>query len=844
MTRRSLRWLPLLVLSLALASVPSFAQTAVPSPEDFLGYALGEHFTDYEGVQEYSAALGEISPLVEYMPYGTTPERRELFQLVIATPEHHAQLAEILAANRELALPSTSEARAREIAATNPAIVYFSYGVHGNESSSSEAALWTMYDLARGAPEVAEVLESAVVIIDPVTNPDGRARYVNWYRSVVGDVPNPDPDAREHNEPWPGGRYNHFYFDLNRDWAWGTQPETRARLATWDRWNPQVHVDFHEMGYNSSYFFFPAADPINPIYPEYILDWSARIGEGNAAAFDANGWAYFTGDNYDFFYPGYGDTWPGLTGAIGMTYEQGGSGAAGLAIETSSGDTLTLAERATHHWTAGRATLRTVAQGKNDLLLSYAAGQRSIGLDEPDVLLVPGEDATRAMALVDHLQRQGIQVVRAASSFDANAEAYPGYEDRNDFPAGTYLVPARQPRGRLATTLLQPNTELTAEYSYDISAWSLPFAYGVEAHQVESSPNGDWSAVPAASGEPANVPAPATGYGYLVLPGYSTSDEIVDYLELGGELRVLTDETTIAGRQWPYGTWFLPTGSSAAAQQRVTDAGLGAFVTPVASGLSTEGVDLGSSAVESVDLPNVAVLSGEGVSALSFGAHRFFLERRLGLPFDAILAAEIGQVDLNEYDAIVIPDASAGLLDEATHEAIAAWVRNGGNLVAVAGGTSEAAEIAEIEMRNDEISADSTESIDRFLLGREARESLDWSEEVPGAILEAALDPAHPLAWGATPDGRDGRIFVLHQGTRIFEPAEGVESVAYFPEDLEATAGIISEENLERLEQGAWLVTTGVGQGSVTLFADDPLFRAFWRETQPLYINALLLGGI
>ncbi|HET7275036.1 MAG TPA: M14 metallopeptidase family protein, partial [Longimicrobiaceae bacterium] len=669
MIRPSTRWFAIFTAVTLLGAGQTVAQTAPPSPEEFLGYSLGEHFTGYESVQEYSEALAEASPLVEYVPYGVTPERRELFQLVIASPEHRARLPEILAANRELTLPSTSESRAAQIAATNPAIVYFSYGVHGNESSSSEAALWTAWDLASGAPEVAGVLESAVVIIDPVTNPDGRARYVSWYRSVVGDVPNADPDAREHSEPWPGGRYNHFYFDLNRDWAWGTQPETRARLATWDKWNPQVHVDFHEMGYNSSYFFFPAADPINPIYPEYILDWSARIGQGNAAAFDSNGWAYFTGDNYDFFYPGYGDTWPGLTGAIGMTYEQGGSGSAGLAVETSSGDTLTLAERATHHWVAGRATLRTVAQGKNDLLLSYAAGQRAIGLDEPDVLLVPGEDESRIRALVDHLKRQGIQVVHAASSFDADAEAYPGYEDRNDFPAGTYLVPARQPRGRLATTLLQPNTELTAEFSYDISAWSLPYAYGVEAHQVESSPDGDWTEVPAASGEPADVSAPVTAYGYLVLPGYATAEGIVDYLELGGDVRVITDETTIAGREWPYGTWFLPTGSSATARQRVTAAGLGAHVTPVASGLSTDGVDLGSSAVEVVDLPNVAVLTGEGVSPLSFGAHRFFLERRLGLPFDAILVADVGRTDLHEYDVIVIPEASG--LDDSGQEALA-----------------------------------------------------------------------------------------------------------------------------------------------------------------------------
>ncbi|MBV9774854.1 MAG: zinc carboxypeptidase, partial [Gemmatimonadetes bacterium] len=307
MLQRTSRLRPLLALPLLLLPLGALAaQTAVPSPAEVLGYQLGEHFTPYSGVREYGRRLADASPMVDYRPYGMTAERRELFQLVIARPENLQRLDAILAANAELTRPETTPERARQIAASNPAIVYLSYGVHGNESSSSEAALWTAWDLARGAPEVAGALDSLVVIIDPVVNPDGRDRYVQWFNSVVGDRPNPSPQAREHREPWPGGRYNHYLFDLNRDWSWATQPETRARLATWDRWNPQVHVDFHEMGYNSSYFFFPATEPINPIYPRYVLDWARRFGQSNARAFDARGWDYYTREAFDLFYPGYG----------------------------------------------------------------------------------------------------------------------------------------------------------------------------------------------------------------------------------------------------------------------------------------------------------------------------------------------------------------------------------------------------------------------------------------------------------------------------------------------------------------------------------------------------------
>src|SRR4051812_29763548 len=502
-------------LALALLPLAAAAQAAPPSPAQVLGYQLGERFTPYAGVQQYAKALAAAAPdRVRYLPYGQTYEGRELFQLVIARPDVLSRLDQVLAANAELTRPETSVQRAQAVASTNPAVVYFSYGVHGNESSSSEAALWTAYDLARGASEVRGVLDSLVVVIDPVTNPDGRDRYVNWFRSVRGARPNPDPQSREHREPWPGGRYNHYLFDLNRDWSWATQAETRARLATWWRWNPQVHVDFHEMFFNSSYFFFPATAPVNPIYPPYILQWGKRFGDANARAFDQHGWSYYTAEEFDLFYPGYGDSWPSLTGAIGMTYEQAGHGAAGQAVAREDGDTLTLKERALHHWTSGEATLRAAMAGKTQLLNDYASAARTAGANEQDFLLVPGTDPSRIQALVDHLRREGIEVERAGGAFGARATPLAGFAARGQFPAGTYRVRARQRMGRLAVTLLQQETPLRANFSYDISAWSLPYAYGVATYRTPAAPGGSWASVPAPTDAPSMMQAPAPAYGY------------------------------------------------------------------------------------------------------------------------------------------------------------------------------------------------------------------------------------------------------------------------------------------------------------------------------------------
>jgi hypothetical protein len=835
------RFTPILALVCGLATLPVLAagQDAVPSPAEVLGYGIGERFTDYHGVREYVRVLAEASPQAELRVYGTTPQHRELLQLVVARSHHLQRLDEILARNRELLYPETSAARAAEIARTNPGVVYFSYGVHGNESSSPEAAMWTAWDLVREASGLEGVLDSLVVVIDPNSNPDGRERYVQWFRQTTGGTPNVSPQSREHWEPWPGGRFNHYLFDLNRDWAWATQPETQARLATWGSWNPQVHVDFHEMGFESTYFFFPAVDPINPIYPDFILDWGRRFGEGNAAAFDDRGWPYFTEESFDLFYPGYGDSWPSLVGAVGMTYEQAGHGRAGLAIERSWGDTLTLAQRAEQHRIAGHATLRTAAFGKTAMLEEFARDQRAIGRGEPDVLLVAGSDPTALDALADHLLRQGIEVERASRSFRTRASAYPGYASRSDFPEGTLRVRARQPRGRLATTLLQPETELRAEYSYDISAWSLPYAYGVEAHRVSGATNAAWQRVQSVGPQGREGVAPPA-LGYLVAPGDAAAAAVIRFLAEGGRAGVLTREATFEGRAWPAGTWFLPAARNPDLQRRAGEAGLGGHAVPVARGLSEEGIDLGSNRVRPATLPRVATLSGEGISATSFGSLWFYLEQEVEMPHDALWASDLERLDLSQYDVIVMPEGGGRAFTDQGRDALQGWVEAGGRLVAFGSGASTVAGWWDIARR--EISPSEGDERERFLRGRRDREADAWYGNVPGTVLPARMDPAHPLAWGAGAPAENGDIFLLHRGTLVFEPAAGVETAIHFPGELQRISGMISQENLAHLSEGSWAITKRQGQGSVVLFAGDPLFRLIWRSTHPVFLNAVLLG--
>ena len=820
----------------------------VPSPAEVLGYEIGDRFTDVAGVERYFRALADASPLVSMDSYGETVEGRPLLQVVIATPDHRNRMDEILRLNRELMQPGTSEARAREIAAANPAILYFTSGIHGNESSSPEAAIWTAWDLASGAPEVDGVLDSVVVVMDPAANPDGRDRYVNFYRSAAQARPNTALEIRERREPWPGGRPNHYLFDLNRDWAWLSQPETRMRLDRYLRYNPQVHVDFHEMGYQSSYFFFPAARPINPIFPGHILEWGERFGEGNARAMDREGILYYTGQDYDLFYPSYGDSWPSLLGAIGMTYEQAGGGFAGRQIERADGTVLTLRDRAFGHRTTGSATLRTAMEGKTDLLLGYAAFHRNVdeGLD-PAYLLVPGADRHRTDRLVGLLLRQGIEVERLADvDVGVSSVPHPGFEARSSFPEGTYRVRTRQPRGRLAGALLRPENLLDATFSYDISAWALPFAYGVEAHSATGSVGGSWTSVEAIP-DPLGAPLTASGrFGYLLAPSFGHARGLLRFLEDEGVVYAMADTFSLGDRSWPRGTLFFPQGRNQELDRRIGEAGLGGLVTPISTGRAEGGIDLGSRDAAPLRLPRLALLGGEGTASTSFGAHWFFLEQELDLPFDIVNVETVGSIDLSRYDVVVVPGGNpTGELGESGMEGLRDWIRAGGTLVAVSSSAQRLAEpLAEIEERTEleEGELDRDDRLARALRTREERELESWEERVPGTVLPVTLDQGHPLAFGAGAEGGSpDRLFVLSSGVG-FEPSTDFETVGYFPQGVDRISGVISEANLDRLDRSAWLAQRRMGQGKVILFADDPAFRMFWYSSWLLYLNALLLA--
>ena len=529
----------------------SFAQ--LKSPDQFLGYKIGTRFTRHDKLVEYFKYISSAAPtLVKLEQYGETNEHRPLYLAFISTAENINNLENIRLNNMRLAHMAKDKMMPTE---ETPAIVWLSYNVHGNEASSSEASMLTLFALVDpNNLQTKEWTKNTVVIIDPCLNPDGRDRYVNWYNSMVGNNFNPDYISREHREPWPGGRSNHYNFDLNRDWAWQTQVESRQRVAQYNKWLPQVHVDYHEQGYNNPYYFAPAAKPYHEVLTKWQRDFQVTIGKNNAKYFDKNSWLYFTNIRFDLFYPSYGDTYPLYNGSIGMTYEQGGI-RAGLGIVTNAGDTLTLVDRALHHFTTSLSTVEATSQNASKLVKEFHtffnnAVSGSVGEYKTYVLKNKSGDEERIKSLMALLDKNNIQYGTAAGS----SKGY-NYQNKKEesftIASGDLVVSAAQPKAAMVKVLFEPQSKLEDSATYDITAWALPYAYGLEAFATKQMINVSYGKV--LPDFVANNPADA--YGYVIRwQGTASAKTVTTLLAKGIKMRFAQEPFSVSGQDFGRGS--------------------------------------------------------------------------------------------------------------------------------------------------------------------------------------------------------------------------------------------------------------------------------------------------
>ncbi len=701
---------------------------SVPRPQSVLRYDVGEFHTNYAMMERVLERIAQAAPdRVRVMDIGETNEHRMMHLVAVSAPENIQRLSEIKADIARLADPrKTAAEESRRVTSSTPVVVWLAYTIHGNESASFEAMMQVLYQLAASdEPETLEILRNCVVLVNVCENPDGHERFVTWYNAnAVGD---PDPLAAEHREPWSVyGRYNRYRFDLNRDNAVSTQVETRNMQRAYLEWNPQVVVDHH--GQPAQYFFPPAALPVNPnLPPEQTARWMSEFGRANAAQFDARNWDYYVRDVFDLFGPFYWDSWPALQGATGMTYETDGGGFKGLRWRRDDDTIVTLRSAVAKHFVASLTTLETASRNREARLRDYYDFRRT-GIEEGRtgkmrrVVLMPGRDAGNARALVEILLRAGVEVGVAREQFGSTgAHSYTGRETvaARSFPAGSYVVELAQPQKRLAKALLEPDTvqdaafvrEQLARFArnerrgagalkesyafYDITAWSLPLAFGVETYWTEDAAvvAVDPVGLPEASAVAGGVQGGRAQIAYIIPYETNAAPALAYRLQREGfRLAVATRRLTAGGREWPRGTLVArvsrnPEGLHDAVARLARETN--AQVWSVNTGFYETGeVGVGSEDIVSLKPPRVIMVADEGVDQASYGA-LWWLFDQAGVEFTPMTIGNIKRAGLSAYNVIVIPDGSPdryfASFGKAGVETLRNWVQAGGTLICVKG---------------------------------------------------------------------------------------------------------------------------------------------------------------
>jgi Zinc carboxypeptidase len=811
------------------------------SPDEFLGYILGSKYTPHHKIVNYFNYVAATSAnQVKLQQYGQTNEGKPLLLAFITAPENFEKLEEIRKNNLRITGMLTD--KPADIHA--PAIIWLSYNVHGNETSSSEVAMKVLYELLNTKNTAnSGYLKNTVVIIDPCVNPDGRERYVQWQAQMVGKNVNSNPDAREHSEPWPGGRTNHYNFDLNRDWAWQTQVETQQRIVVYNQWMPHVHSDYHEQGYNNPYYFAPAAEPYHEVITPFQRSFQIEIGKNHAKYFDANGWLYFTKEVFDLFYPSYGDTYPTYNGSIGMTFEQAGLSRASTAVITNNGDTLTLKDRIEHHFTTSISTIEIVSKNKDRVLNAFKQffdNEKLNGVGEHKSFVVTEAGGNKINALKKLLDINGIQYGYS------NGMALKGYnyftkKEENFTTNNSLVVSTYQPKGVLAKVLFEPISKLADSATYDITAWALPYVYGLQAYAVKEKI--------AITNTTIQIKQPivlaTNAYGFVIkYNSFEDAKLLAAIIQAGIKVRFAERDFSINNIKYNKGTLIiLQKGNEdkiAALQQAINK--FDAAVAVLTSGFMDTGFDIGSEKVHFIKKPTVAMLTGKGSYANSAGEVWHLFDDQLNYPITLINADAVDYVNWKSIDVLIVPAGNYKFLsDKDANSVIKNWVRQGGKIIAIENAVAQMAQgewgiklkKAPEEKDKKEDATATYEDVKKF-----AESEHDGIKSyIAGAIYKIELDATHPLAFGM-----GDNYFTLKQDDNVYEFLKDDWNVGVIKND-NYMAGFVGSKIKNKIKDGLLIGQQSFGSGTIVYLADNPIFRNFWESGKLLLSNAVFFSG-
>ena len=814
---------------------------SIPKPEEIIGHQIGTSHTRTDQVVDYFEALASRSNRIILNDHALTHEGRRLIHAIVTHPDNHENLETIRQGN--LKLSDKPNSMSDQDLNKMPLVAYLGFSIHGDEASGTEASLLLLYHLAAGSgKQIDDILKNTVLIIDPMFNPDGRDRFVNWVNGNRGRVPTSDTQDREHNQPWPRGRTNHYLFDMNRDWLPVTQPESNGRIKLFHHWRPQFLLDAHEMGSNSTFFFQPGiSSRNNPNTPKGTIELANKLIPFHAKRLDSIQSMYYSQQSYDDFYYGKGSTFGDIHGSVGILFEQASSRA--LESETNQGR-LVYAFTIRNHYMSTLGTLDGLVALRKDFLTYH----RDFYATAPDAakknqvrgyLISLKQNRTRAQMLIQNLQKHRIVVHELKKSMTVKQTKFN--------PGEAVIIPSNQPQTRFLKGIMERMTTFEDSLFYDVSAWTLPLAYGVESYELKQNPNayiGPQLGLVELDGGMLTGGKAKSAY-LMKWDRYYAPKSLYSIMDLGIRPRLTTQafSAVVDGKevQFDRGTIVIP------AYQRDADATItqekihkmmihlakmdhvNIYASNTAS--TPSGPDLGGAYQGVLQKPKVAILSGDGTSSYGVGEVWHLLNFRMGIPVSLLNAKQLSARKLSKYNTIIVPDGFYSNLDSTDIKTLKDWVRNGGTLIATQTGSRW---VVNKKILNEKLKKGGMDTLD---IPYEQAPMVTGAQRIGGSIFEVSLDNTHPIAYGY-----NKKTPMFRRGDTFFELSTSTAANVGRYTKNPLLSGYISEEKLKEIQNSASIIARRQGGGHVILFADNPSFRAFWYGSNGLLLNAVFFG--
>jgi hypothetical protein len=813
----------------------------IPTPKSVIGHEVGEWHVTHDRLVNYMKALDAASDRITLQTMGYTYEGRPQVVLIVTSPKNQQNIETIR--QQHVQLTDANKSSSLDISKM-PIVVWQGHSIHGNESSGSNASLLTAYYLAAAqGPQVDALLDNTVVLFDPSFNPDGLNRFASWANTNKSQTMVSDPNAREFNEMWPGGRFNHYWFDLNRDWLPAQHQESQNRLAMFHQWKPNILTDHHEQGSNASFFFQPGVPSrVNPNTPQMNQDLTTALARYHAKSLDSIGSLYFTKEGYDDFYYGKGSTYPDINGSIGILFEQASS--RGHAQETENG-LLTFPFTIRNQFVTALSTLEGAANLR-EKFLSYQRDFYKDIVKESESFPVKGyvigdaADKVRTNIFIQMLLRHQVDIYQLKQDYTA---------DGKSFKAGNaYVIPTEQKQFKIIKTVFEKVYDYKDSLFYDVTAWTMPLAFGLPYSEAKSIAGLSGDKLTGIVPPGLNVHHAPHTVSYVFRWNEYLAPQFLYRLQSKGILaKVATQKfsSQVNGKEekFDYGTIIVPVGLQkiqGEALDKLIDesaANTGVEVYALATGFSGAGIDLGSNSFNNVKTPRVMMFGGTGTSATDVGEIWHLLDIRFKIPVSIVDVERFNAINPAKYNVIIMPSGTYTNFSKPAQDKLREWVSGGGTLIATEDATKWLATngFTKVLFRSTDDKKDSTLQLPYYLRSDEMR-----AKEMAGSLFEARLDLTHPLNYGY----KDSSVSIFKSNILFMDQNNDPydSPVMYTANPLQS--GYLYRGYKNVVKNTAAVNIDNLGRGKVISMVDNLNFRAFWLGTSKIFLNAIYFGDI